>query len=86
MKNETKRSTSNFSDNTLTNLLTINWSSMEPNKELEQAIASKFLTPIKFSMEIEKIVLKEEKTIKYLGEKNPKKIIIIPGKIVNIVI
>ena len=36
--------------------------------------------------EIEKIVLKEEKTIKYLGEKNPKKIIIIPGKIVNIVV
>jgi len=32
---------------------------MEPNKELEQAIASKFLTPVKFSMEIEKIVLAE---------------------------
>ena len=32
---------------------------MEPNKELEQAIANKFLTPIKFSMEIEKIVLEE---------------------------
>jgi len=40
-------------------LLTINWNSMEPNKELEQAIANKFLTPIKFSMEIEKIVLEE---------------------------
>ena len=32
---------------------------MEPNKELEQAIANKFLTPVKFSMEIEKIVLEE---------------------------
>jgi len=56
MKNETKRSTSNFSPNTLTNLLRINWSSMEPNKELEKAIESKFLTPQKFAMEIEKIV------------------------------
>jgi len=59
MKNETKRSTLNFSPNTLTNLLQINWSSMEPNKELEKAIESKFLTPIKFSMEIEKIVAEE---------------------------
>ena len=32
---------------------------MEPNKELEKAIESKFLTPAKFSMEIEKIVLQE---------------------------
>ena len=60
MKNETKRSTSNFSENTLTNLLKINWSSMEPNKELEKAIESKFLTPQKFAMEIEKIVAEEE--------------------------
>jgi len=59
MKNETKRSTSNFSENTLTNLLKINWSSMEPNKELEKAIESKFLTPQKFAMEIEKIVAEE---------------------------
>ena len=33
---------------------------MEPNKELEKAIESKFLTPSKFSMEIEKIVANEE--------------------------
>ena len=33
---------------------------MEPNKELEQAIASKFLTPQKFAMEIEKIVAEEK--------------------------
>jgi len=59
MKNETKRSTSNFLENTLTNLLTINWNSMEPNKELEKAIESKFLTPQKFAMEIEKIVAEE---------------------------
>ena len=32
---------------------------MEPNKELEKAIESKFLTPIKFAMEIEKIVAEE---------------------------
>ena len=32
---------------------------MEPNKELEQAIESKFLTPSKFSLEIEKIVAEE---------------------------
>ena len=33
---------------------------MEPNKELEQAIASKFLTPSKFAIEIEKIVAEED--------------------------
>ena len=33
---------------------------MEPNKELEQAIANKFLTPSKFAMEIEKIVAEEK--------------------------
>ena len=33
---------------------------MEPNKELEKAIESKFLTPFKFSMEIEKIVVEEK--------------------------
>jgi len=32
---------------------------MEQNKELEQVIASKFLTPSKFSLEIEKIVAEE---------------------------
>ena len=32
---------------------------MEPNKELEKAIESKFLTPQKFAMEIEKIVAEE---------------------------
>jgi|TARA_B100000003_G_scaffold20405_1_gene16440 hypothetical protein len=33
---------------------------MEPNKELEKAIESKFLTPSKFSLEIEKIVADEK--------------------------
>ncbi len=33
---------------------------MEPNKELEQAIENKFLTPSKFAMEIEKIVAEEQ--------------------------
>ena len=59
MKNETNQSTSNFSANTLENLLEINWNSMETNKELEKALESKFLTPSKFSMEIENIVAKE---------------------------
>ena len=33
---------------------------MEPTKELEQEIESKFLTPQKFAMEIEKIVANDE--------------------------
>ena len=33
---------------------------MEPNKELEQAIENKFLTPSKFAQEIEKIVAEEQ--------------------------
>ena len=60
MKKETKRSTLNFSTNTLENLLTINWNSMEPSKELEKVIESKFLTPQKFAIEIEKIVAQED--------------------------
>jgi len=59
MKNTTKQSTLNCSENILENLLTINWSSMEPSKELEKVIESKFLTPQKFAMEIEKIVAEE---------------------------
>ena len=67
MKNTTKQSISNSSENTLTNLFTINLNStepnkksMEPNKELEQAIENKFLTPSKFAQEIEKIVAEEQ--------------------------
>ena len=33
---------------------------MEPNKELEKVIESKFLTPQKFAIEIEKIVSEEQ--------------------------
>jgi hypothetical protein len=33
---------------------------MEPNKELEQVIESKFLTPSKFALEVEKIVTEEQ--------------------------
>jgi ATP-dependent Clp protease ATP-binding subunit ClpA len=33
---------------------------MEPNKELEKVLASKFLTPSKFALEIEKIVAEEK--------------------------
>ena len=60
MKRQTKPNISDFLVNTSTNLLTTNWSFMEPNKELEKAMESKFLTPTKFSMEIEKIVAEEK--------------------------
>ena len=60
MKNTTKESTSNYSPNILEHLLEINWNSMEPNKELEQAIEDKFLTPSKFALEVEKIVAEEK--------------------------
>ena len=33
---------------------------MEPNKELEKGIESKFLTPSKFALEIEKIVAEDK--------------------------
>lgn len=33
---------------------------MEPNKELKQAIEDKFLTPSKFALEVEKIVVEEQ--------------------------
>jgi len=33
---------------------------MEPNKELEKVLESKFLTPPKFAIEIEKIVAEEK--------------------------
>ena len=59
MKKETNQSTSNYSPNTLESLLEINWNSMEKNKELEQAIENKFLTPSKFALEIEHIVATE---------------------------
>lgn len=59
MKKETNQNTSNFSPNTLESLLDINWNYMEQNKEIEQAIQSKFLTPSKFALEIEKIVAEE---------------------------
>jgi len=59
-KKETNQSTSNFLPNTLESLLEINWNFMEQNKELEKAIANKFLTPSKFALEIEKIVAEEK--------------------------
>ena len=59
MKSVTNQSTSNCSANTLESLLEISWNSMEPNKELEKVIESKFLTPSKFALEIEKIVAED---------------------------
>ena len=60
MKSETNQNTSNSSPSTLESLLEINWNSMEPNKELEQVIENKVLTPTKFALEIEGIVAKEK--------------------------
>ena len=45
--------------NPLESLLEFKIEYMEQNKELEQAIANKFLTPSKFALEIEKIVAEE---------------------------
>jgi len=45
--------------NALENLLEFKIEYMEPNKELEKAIEDKFLTPSKFSLEIERIVSEE---------------------------
>ena len=38
----------------------INWNSMENNTELERELNNKFLTPSKFSEEIERIVIQEK--------------------------
>jgi hypothetical protein len=43
--------------NPLESLLEIKIEYMEPNKELEQVIENKFLTPSKFALEIENIVI-----------------------------
>lgn len=45
--------------NALENLLEIKIEYMEQNKELEKAIENKFLTPSKFALEIEHIVVSE---------------------------
>ncbi len=45
--------------NPLENLLEFKIEYMEPNKELEQVIENKFLTPSRFALEIEKIVAEE---------------------------
>ena len=46
-------------NNIIESLLELKIECMEPNKELEQAIENKFLTPSKFALEIEKIVAEE---------------------------
>lgn len=43
--------------NFLESLLELNIENMEKNEELEQAIEQKFLTPSKFAIEIEKLVI-----------------------------
>tara|TARA_B110000503_G_scaffold22355_1_gene34482 strand:- start:573 stop:878 length:306 start_codon:yes stop_codon:yes gene_type:complete len=45
--------------NILENLLEISIVNMEKNEELEQVIEQKFLTPSKFAIEIEKIVIEQ---------------------------
>lgn len=54
MKNMTKESTSNYSPNTLENLLGINFNSI--HKKNMEDLDSKFLCPQKFSKDIEDIV------------------------------
>jgi len=46
--------------NALENLLEIKIEYMEPNIELEKTIENKFLTPSKFALDIEKIVVEEK--------------------------
>ena len=49
----------------------------------------RFKLPLPLSLtqlEVEKEVLKNEKTQQHLAEKNVKRVIVVPGKIVNIVI
>ena len=59
MRNMINQSTPNFSPNILENLLEITCNYMENDKELEKVLENKFLTPSKFSLEIEKIVMGE---------------------------
>ena len=44
----------------LEDLLEIKIEYMKKNKELEQAIESKFMTPSKFSLEVEKIMMEQK--------------------------
>jgi hypothetical protein len=46
--------------NPLESLLEFKIEYMEPNKELEQAIENKFLTPSKFAIEVENIVVQQK--------------------------
>jgi leucyl-tRNA synthetase len=47
----------------------------------------KMLLPLNMDLkEMEKRVLENEAALKWLGEKPPKKVIIVPGKIINIVV
>lgn len=54
MKNTINKSTSNYSSNTLENLLTVKFLNMENN--IKDAIKDKFLCPQKFAQDIERIV------------------------------
>lgn len=61
--------------NALENLLEFKIEYMEPNTELEQAIEDKFLTPSKFALEVEKIVIEEncnyiDAIVLFCGENN----------------
>lgn len=62
----------------------------EEEKEYPVSFNGKMRFTKKFSLDLEKqqieeLILKEEQTQKYLEGKTPKKVIIVPGKIINIV-
>jgi leucyl-tRNA synthetase len=63
---------------------------IEDNKEYPVSFNGKTRFTIEFPMQmdketIEKIILTDDRTIKYLEGRTPKKVIVIPGKIINIV-
>ena len=62
MKSTIKKSTLNYSPNTLENLLGINFNNM--NDKLKDELNSKFLCPQRFAQDIEKIV--KESKINYI--------------------
>jgi len=67
MKSMTKKSISIYSQNTLENLLNLNYNPMKENKgeDIDNLIESKFYCSRKFSEEIENIV-KTNKDMKYI--------------------
>ena len=81
--------------------LAVNSANASPSNEYQYLIESEKNYPVSFNgktkftinlsleldvNEIEKIVLSNEKTISILNNLRPKKVIVVPGKIINIVV